>query len=213
MAVENRHRPRRRGLVPGKIPDPLRAHGAWVYLAASILVGVLSAASWLPALLVGFGCVGAFVAAGALAPVGRAVAVARAVGGALLLVGSSVLAVHLGADRLFVVVALVAVPPVLAAASFARADGFLSPGALSWGVTALAGAAPTVASAGGAPPRVTLVIVTVLAPFFFWRTWRLARALGPGWTRERFARQGLLESGLAIAWAAVAVAAAWLARL
>ncbi len=76
----------------------------------------------------------------------------------------------------------------------------------------MAGAAPTVASAGGATPRVALVVLGVLAPFFFWRTWRLARALGPGWTRERFARQGLVESGLAIAGGAVALAAAWLAQ-
>lgn len=203
---------RRPRLAPGQVPDPLRAHGAWVYLAVSILAGAFAAPELAPALLAGAASVGAFVAAGSLAAVGRGDAAARLAAGSLLLAGAPALALRLGADPSFLVVALVAVPPALAAAHFARADGFLSPGALGFGVAALAGAAPTAASAGGASPRMALVVLAVLAPFFFWRTWRLAKALGPGWTRERFARQGLLESGLAIAWGAVAVAAARLAR-
>ena len=62
------------------------------------------------------------------------------------------------------------------------------------------------ATAGGLAPRLALLLMALLAPFFFWRTWRLARALGQGWTRARLRRRGLLESGWAVGWAALAVA-------
>ncbi len=69
----------------------------------------------------------------------------------------------------------------------------------------LAVSAPVAASAGGASPRRALLVLAALAPFFFWRTWRLARVLGPGWTKERFQRRGLLESVLTVVWAAAVV--------
>ena len=215
MAVENRQRRPRRRLAPGRIPDPLRAHGAWVYLAVSIAAGTLTAGDrgYLPALLAGGAFAGAFVAAGSLAAVRRGVAVRRLALGLLVLIGSTYLAVRLGADRIFLPVSLLAAPPVVAAAYFAWRNSFLSPGALAWGVMPLAVSAPVAASAGGAPPAVALLMLATLAPFYFWRTWRLARALGPGWNRERFERQGLIESALAVAWGAVAVVAARLAQL
>ena len=126
--------------------------------------------------------------------------------GLLLGLGSPSLAIALGADLSFLVVGLVAIPPAVAAAHFASSQGFLSPGALSFGVSALVVAAPAAARAGGASGSSALVLLAVLVPFFFWRTWRLARVFGPGWTQERLQRRGLLESGIALAWAAVAVA-------
>jgi len=200
---------KRRRLVPGQVPDPLRAHGAWVYLIVSILAGAVTVwdRGWAAALLAGTGFVGVLVLASSLAIAGRRAAIARFVVGLLLGLGSPFLALTIGADRSFLVVGLVAIPPAVAAAYFASGQGFLSPGALSFGVTALVVAAPAAARAGGASPRPALVLLAVLAPFFFWRTWRLARAFGPGWTRERLERRGLLESGIALAWAAVAVAA------
>ncbi len=65
-------------------------------------------------------------------------------------------------------------------------------------------AAPAAATGGGAAPRAAAAVAAILAPFFLWRTWRLARVLGAGWTRDRLRRRGLIESGLAAAWAALA---------
>lgn len=198
----------RHRLVPGRIPDPLRAHGAWVYLIVSILAGALTGEprGFPAALLAGGGFVGVFVLAGSLAIASRPAARARLALGLVLAVGAPLLAAGLGADRSVLLVALAAGPPALAAAWFASRRGFLSPGALAFGVTALVVSAPAAASAGGASPRRALLILAALAPLFFWRTWRLARTLGREWTRERFVRRGLFESAIAVAWAAVAVA-------
>jgi hypothetical protein len=199
----------RRRLVPGQIPDPLRAHGAWVYLIVSILAGAVTVRDrgWAAALLAGAGFVGVFLLASSLAIAGRRAAVARFMVGLFLSLSSPLVALAIGADRSFLVMSLVAIPPALAAAYFANRHGFLSPGALAFGVTALVVAAPAAATAGGASPRPALVLLAVLAPFYFWRTWRLAREFGPGWTQQRIKRRGLLESAIALAWAAVAVTA------
>jgi len=210
MNVENRSKGRKgRRLVPRQLPDPLRAHGAWVYLAVSILAGAFTATGrgFGPALLAGAGFVGLFVLAGSLAVIPHRAALARIAVGLPLSFGSPLLALALGADSSFLAVGLIATVPALAAAYWASRSGFLSPGALAFGVTSLTVSAPAAASAGAAGPRSAVLILATLAPFFFWRTWRLARVLGQGWTRERFARRGLLESALAVAWAALAVSA------
>jgi hypothetical protein len=193
--------------IPAQIPDPLRAHGAWVYLIVSILAGVLTVTDrgLAPALLAGSGFVGVYVLASSLAIARRRAALVRMALGLLVAIGSPLLALAQGADPRFLMISLVAFPPVLCAAYFASRQGFLAPGALAFGVTALVVSAPVAASAGGASPRSALLLLATLVPFFFWRTWRLARALGPGWTRERFERRGLRESGLAAAWATLAV--------
>jgi hypothetical protein len=208
MVVENRQETRQRlRLGPGRIPDPLRAHGAWVYLAVSILAGMLTVTprGYAPAVLAGCGFVGVLVAVSSVATTGRRAGLGRLVVGSPLAIGSPLLALDLGAAPESLFVSLLAVPLALAAAYFASRQGFLSPGALAFGVTALVVSAPVAASAGGASPRSAFLILVTLAPFCFWRTWRLARELGRGWTRERLARQGLVESALAVAWAAVAV--------
>ena len=191
----------------GQVPDPLRAHGAWVYLLVSVLAGVLVVAGpgRAAALLAGGGLLGLFVLAGALAIAPRRVSLVRFGLGLLLTVACPMLALRLGSGHSFLQVGLLAVPPILLAAALARKQGFLSPGALGFGVTALVVAAPVAATAGGAGPRRALLILATLAPVFLWRTWRLARAMGPGWTRRRFERQGLIESGIAVGWAALAV--------
>ena len=52
-----------------KVPDPARAHGAWVYLVLSVLAGVLSGAGGglVPGLLAGVGFAGVFLCASAAA--------------------------------------------------------------------------------------------------------------------------------------------------
>ena len=208
MVAENRQgslTPHR--LKPGQLPDPLRAHGAWVYLIVSILAGVLTITGRgsVPALLAGSGFVGLFVLGSSLAIDGRRVVLGRLALGMPLTVGAPLLALGLGADPSFLLVSLFAIPPAAAALYSANRSGFLSPGALAFGVVALVVAAPAAASAGGTSPRLALLLLSILAPLFFWRTWRLARALGQGWTKERLQRRGLIESGWAVGWAAVAV--------
>lgn len=192
-----------------RLPDPLRAHGVWVYLIVCVLAGTVLVADrgLVPALLAGGVFVGALVLVGAAATPRRRTVLTRLAVGLLSTLGSLLLALDLGADRSFLVVSLLALPPAVAAAWLGRARGFLSPPALSCGVAVLTVSAPAAACAGGASPREALVLLCVLQPFFVWRTWRLARALGRGWTRARLRRRGLLESGLAIAWAAAAVLA------
>jgi hypothetical protein len=208
MAAENRRvKSQAPLLVPGQVPDPLRAHGAWVYLIVSILAGALAVddRGVVPALLAGSGFVGVFVLAGSLAIFGRRRTRRRLTLGLLLTLGTPLLALGLGADPSFLVISLLALPPVAGAAYFANRRGFLSPGALACGVAALVVAAPTAASAGGAPAPVALLMLAILNPVFSWRTWRLARALGQGWTKERLQRRGLLESVWAVGWATLAV--------
>jgi hypothetical protein len=186
----------------------LRAHGAWVYLIVSVLAGAATVwdRDWVAALLAGTGFSGVLVLVSSLAIAGRPATIARFVVGLLLGLGSPSLAIALGADRSFLVVGLIAIPPAVVAAHFASKGGFLSPGALSFAVSALVVAAPAAASAGGASTRSAFVLLSALAPLFFWRTWRLARVFGPGWTQARLQRRGLLESGVALVWASVAVA-------
>jgi hypothetical protein len=209
MASETRKKRSSVRLAPGQVPDPLRAHGAWVYLVVCILAGglVVPDGDLAAALLAGSGFVGMFVLAGAVAVAGRGAALARSAVGLLLVAGAVVLALRFGARPWFGAVAAAAGLPALVAAWFARRQGFLSPGALSYGVTALVVSAPVAAWAGGATDGLALAIFASLAPVFFWRTWRLARAMGPGWTKAQFQRRGLLESALAVAWAALAVVA------
>ena len=58
-----------RNLVERTAPDPARAHGAWVYVGASVLAGAASAGGrgWLAALFAGIGFIGVFLVASALA--------------------------------------------------------------------------------------------------------------------------------------------------
>jgi hypothetical protein len=198
-----------RRLTPGQVPDPLRAHGAWIYLIVSILAGAAVApVDGRPAaLLAGTGFVGVLVLASSLAIVRRKTVLPRFVIGLILSLVPPLLALTVGgAAPSFLVVGLVALPLAIAAGYFASSQGFQGPGALSFGVAALIVAAPVAASAGGASPRSAAGLFAVLAPVFFWRTWRLARQIGAGWTLERLKRQGLLESAVALAWAVVAVA-------
>ncbi len=207
--MNHRRKSKRYPLAPGQVPDPLGAHGAWVYLVVSVLAGALTAAGGgsLPALLAGGGMVGVFVLAGSLAVSGRRAVLARLLVGLAAAIGSSLLALGLGAEPSYLVVGLLAVPAALAASWFAAREGFLSPGALAFGVSALAVAGPAAARAGGASLSSVFLLLAILTPFYFWRTWRLAKALGSGWTKRRLQRRGLLESTLAVAWAALAMAA------
>jgi hypothetical protein len=191
------------------MPDPARAHGAWVYLALSILAGALTSIGQgsVPALLAGIGYGGVFLAASAAA-LGPGRRRTRLILGLLLASVPPGAALVLGADPLFLAFAPIAAFPAAASGWFALRSGFHSPLALAFAVTALALAAPSAACAGGVSPSVGWLLLGLLAPFFVWRTWRLGALLKreSGWTKQRLRRLGLVEAGLAVAWTALALA-------
>ncbi|MHC5210821.1 MAG: hypothetical protein ACYTG2_08900 [Planctomycetota bacterium] len=196
-------------LLTRHMPDPARAHGAWIYLAVSILAGSLSVAGqgFLPALLAGVGYAGLFLLVSAAALMPRPAWRRRCAAGLVLTSGAPALALLLDADPRFFAYALVAMFPAGIAAWFAVRRGFQSPLALCFAVAALAVAAPAAACAGGGTAREGWLLGLLLTPFFVWRTWRIRVSLdkhpAPGRTALR--RQGLRESGLALAWTVAAV--------
>jgi len=207
--MNDKHGSTHKRWVPGRIPDPAQAHGAWVYLIVSILAGALSVGGrgFLPALLSGIGFAGVFLAASSLALLRKPRFWRRLLTGVLLATLAPLLALEVGADPAFFVFGLVAVLPAALSGYFAERQGFRSPAALAFAVTALVVAAPSSACAGGASIQRGLLLLALLAPFFAWRTFVLRKAMtGPGWTRARLRRRGLVESGYAVGWTALSVA-------
>ncbi len=190
------------------MPDPARAHGAWVYLVLSIVAGGLTAAGggfW-PAILGGVGFAGVFLIASALAlswrKRGRRLAL-----GILFTLVPPLLALHFGADPIFFAYAMVALFPAALSAWFAERQGFQSPAALAAGIATLVVAAPCAACAGGASLAQVSLLFGLLAPFFIWRTLHVRKLLAKddapsgaklrarGW---REALYGVLWTGAAV---------------
>lgn len=149
----------------GSMPDPARAHGAWVYLISASLAGVLVGirSGPLPAALVGVGFGGLFFCSSAFA-VGRKRGQKRFLQGGFLGLAGPGLALYLGADPMFLAYGALAVVPVAVSAFFASKNGFLSVEALAVGVVALALAAPSAACAGGVSATRILVLVAYSRP-------------------------------------------------
>ncbi|MCA9142352.1 MAG: hypothetical protein KDB05_06175 [Planctomycetales bacterium] len=190
-------------------PDPLRAHGAWIYLFASVgsgaLVGVEQRVE--PAMLVGTGFVGAFLVAAAIA-VGARRKMRQILVGSSLAILAPLGALYLDAKPEFFIVAALAVVPAVTAIGLQKTIGFLSRPALVVGVAAIVVAAPTVAIAGGISVGRSLLLFALLWPFFSWQTLRVAAPLriGATWEREKLRSRGLREAGVAAVWTlAVAV--------
>jgi len=201
--------PSRSRLRMGRIPDPARAHGAWVYLVLSVLAGTLTATGrgLLPALLVGVGYAGVFLCASAAALVGKPGMLQRLATGLLLAVVGPGLALFLGASPAFFAFSLVALAPAALAGYNAERHGVASPQAMAFAVVALVVAAPSSACAGGASARTGLLLLILLAPFFAYRTWKVRHALTAesGWTRSKLKQQGLREALYGLGWIAVVV--------
>ncbi len=163
---------------------------------------------FLPALLSGVGFAGVFLTASSLALVGKPTFLRRVLLGILVATLAPILALQLGANPSFFLLGMVAIFPAALSGYFAERHGFMSPAALAFAVTALVVAAPSVACAGGASLQRGLLLLAFLAPFFAYRTYILRRAMvGPGWSRARLRRRGLLESGYAIAWTTLSIGA------
>lgn len=202
---------RSRRLRLGRVPDPARAHGAWVYLILSIIAGTLSATSrgFLPALLVGVGYAGVFLCASAMALVGKPGMAARLISGLILAVLGPGAALHFGASPSFFAFSLVALAPAALAGYCAERHGIMSPQAMAFAVVTLVVAAPSSACAGGASATTGLLLLLLLAPFFAYRTWRVRNAMTPeaGWTRAKLKQQGVTEVFYGVSWLAMVVLA------
>lgn len=191
------------------MPDPVRAHGAWIYLIASVgagaLVGVRRGVE--PALLVGTGFAGGFLLVAALSTGGRGKVRQLVVGTGLVLLAPTA-ALWLGAERAFLAVASLALAPAIGAVTLARTRGSLSTSAIAVGIAALTLAAPAAAMAGGVPPVRAGLLFVLLWSFYAWRSTLVAAPLvaGGAWDREELRARGLREAGLAALWTlAVAV--------
>jgi hypothetical protein len=193
----------------GRVPDPAKAHGAWVYLVLSILAGTLTATGrgLLPAFLVGVGFAGVFICASAVALVGKRGMTTRLAAGLLLAVVGPGVAVYLGASPSFFAFSLVAIAPAALAGYCAEKSGIMSPQAMAFAVVALVVAAPSSACAGGASATTGLLLLILLAPFFAYRTWKVRDAITnqAGWTRAKLKKQGLTEALYGLSWIAVVV--------
>ena len=189
--------------------DPIRAHGAWVYLFASIGGGALlgSRGGVEPALLVGTGYAGAFLLVSALAVGPRRKLRQLGVGAALVVV-APLLALWAGAAPIFVTFSATAVVPAAGAVLLARRCGYLSSAALAVGIAAVVWAAPAVALAGRASAASATLLFVLLWLFFGWRSLRVAAPLRAttSWDRSDLRARGLREAGLAAVWTLVAVA-------
>jgi len=193
----------------GRVPDPAKAHGAWVYLVLSILAGTLTATGrgLLPAFLVGVGFAGVFLCASALALVGKRGMKTRLAAGLLLAIVGPGVAIYLGASSSFFAFSLVALAPAALAGYCAEKRGITSPQAMAFAVVALVVAAPSSACAGGASASTGLLLLILLAPFFAYRTWKVRDAITTqaGWTRSKLKKQGMTEALYGLGWIAVVV--------
>jgi hypothetical protein len=182
----------------------MRAHGAWIYLFASIGAGALVGAQRgvEPAMLVGTGFVGVFLVIAALAAglqrKGRQILV-----GASLATLGPLGALGLGAQPAFLMVAALAILPAVSAVVLARKTGPLSPTTLVVGIAALTLSAPVTAVAGGASLQRGAVLFGLLWPFYCWQTLRVAASLPveAAWDRQVLRARGLREAALAAVWA------------
>jgi hypothetical protein len=210
MTPEDGNR-RTRRLRFGRVPDPAKAHGAWVYLILSILAGTLTATGrgFLPALMVGIGFAGAFLCTSALALVGKRGMAGRLITGLLLAVSGPGVALYLGASPSFFAFSLAALGPAALAGYCAEKHGIVSPQAMAFAVVALVVAAPSSACAGGASVITGLLLMIFLAPFFAYRTWKVRSAIASGksWTRSQLKKQGWLEILYGLGWIAFVVLA------
>ena len=184
-------------------PNPLRAHGAWIYLFAAIGAGaVVGADNGIePPLLVGTGYVGVYRAMAAVS-VGIEQRRQQFTSGVGLAVGSSLLATWLGADVRFLLPELLAIFPATATLLLEERVGYLARSTLVSGVSALVLAAPSVALAGGVSVQQAALLCGMLWFVFCWRTLRIAAPLrvNTAWDREQLRRQGLFEAALAAIW-------------
>jgi len=189
--------------------DPMRAHGAWIYLCASVTAGALVGANYgvEPAMLVGTSFVGAFLVAA-----GIAVSVRRKrrqiVTGLGLAIFATLGALAFQARPQYLPITLLAAALAIATVILAKKLGYLAPATMLTGVAALAMAAPVSAIAGGATMLRAATLFGLLWPVYSWRTFLVAAAYTGGIvsSNAELRSRGLQEAALAAVWSlAVAI--------
>lgn len=183
--------------------NPMRAHGAWIYLFASIASGALVGtqhAVELP-MLVGTGFAGAFLVAAAISAGVQQRARQLLLGGSLVAL-APLNALWLGAEPGFLVVAACAAVPAIAAIALAKRVGCLARSYLLVGVAAVAMAAPVTAVAGGASFQRAAVLFGLLWAFFSWRTLLVAATVNDQepWDGQQMKARGLREAAIGAVW-------------
>lgn len=184
-------------------PDPMRAHGAWIYLFSSIGAGALVGADHgvEPAMMAGTAFAGAFLVVAAV-DAGLRGKLRQVLLGSSIAVVASLLAIGWGAEPNFLILATVAALPALSAMVLAKTKGVLSPVTLTAGVAALTMAAPVAATAGGSSTFRAATLLILLCPFFCWRAMRVSTSLAKevGWNRVSLRARGLREAAIAAIW-------------
>jgi len=185
------------------MPDPTRAHGAWVYLFVSIGAGaMLGAARGVePALLIGTGFAGGFLGTAAVV-VGVQRRRRQLLVGFATALFAPLVALWLGAEREFLWVAASAAIVGVAAVGLARWRGFLSRTAMITGIAALALAGPAAAVAGGAGAARATALFALIWPFYSWRSLRVGAWLEADEQPKRaeVRARGLREAAIAAVW-------------
>lgn len=183
--------------------DPMRAHGAWIYLFSSVAAGALVGAEHgvERPMLVGTGFAGAYLVMAALSTdpwrKGKQIAI-----GASLAASAPLVALWLDAEPAFLWVAVATVIPGVAAVIMAKKRGLLSRATMVVGIAALVMVAPMAALAGGASLGRGVLLFFLLWLFFCWQTLRVAAPLKAGqpWDRQQLRSQGLRQAAIAAVW-------------
>jgi hypothetical protein len=188
--------------------DPMRAHGAWIYLCTSIAAGALIGANYgvEPAMLVGTSFAGAFLTLAGIA-VGASRKRRQIVTGLGLAILATLGALTFHANPPYLIVISLAAIIAITTVILARRFGYLAHSTMLAGVAALAMAAPVSAVAGGATFARAALLFFLLWPVYSWRTFLVAAEFTTGnCTTAQLRARGLREAALAALWSlAVAI--------
>jgi len=185
--------------------DPMRAHGAWIYLCTSIAAGALVGANFgvEPAMLVGTSFAGAFLMLAGIS-VGAWRKRRQVATGLGLAVFATLGALAFHANPQYLLVTGLAAVVALCTVFLARRYGYLAYVTMLFGVAALAMAAPVAAVAGGATIGRAALLFCLLWPVYSWRTFLVATEFTSGnCTAIQLRARGLREAGVAALWSLV----------
>jgi hypothetical protein len=188
--------------------DPMRAHGAWIFLSASVGAGALAGSGNAVerGMLVGTGVAGGFMLASAM-HVGIQHKRRHAFVGGILTAAMPAVALALDPSTLFLVPIALAIVMAMAAIFAGRSLGFLSRTTVALGTAAIVTAAPVTAVAAGASLTRAFLLYGIMVVFCCWRSLQVLSDLGSGhdWTKVRLRSRGLREAAATAVWSIMAV--------
>lgn len=188
--------------------DPMHAHGAWIFLSASVAAGALMGSGYVVdrAMLVGTGVVGGFMLVSAVHVGLRHRQRQALIGGSLAAIMPAA-ALVVDPSPLFLIPMALAIVLATAALVSGRSLGFLSRTTVVLGTAAMVTAAPVTAAAAGASLERGFLLYGIMVVFCCWRSLRVLSDLGGGheWTKPRLRSRGLREAAATAVWAIIAV--------